>query len=82
MNKKRAKFVELAEKRVNRALKDLRLISNLANRSNYEYTDADVRKIIKVLQAEVNAVKARFVDNGSGAGSAFTLRDTRETEGD
>ena len=29
---KNSKFVELANKRVNRAIKDLRLISNLANK--------------------------------------------------
>ena len=40
---KRAKFVELAENRVNRAIKDLRLIGNLSNRSAYEFADEDIR---------------------------------------
>ena len=43
---KRAKFVELANKRVTRALKDLELIANLSKRRNYEYDDEQVRKII------------------------------------
>ena len=37
MKKSRGKFVELAEKRVNKSIKDLRLIGNLANKTNYDY---------------------------------------------
>ena len=41
------KFKELAEKRVNRAIKDLQLIGNLANKSNYSYTEADAKKSLR-----------------------------------
>ena len=34
---KRDKFLELANKRVSRAIKDIKLVGNLANRKNYEY---------------------------------------------
>ena len=51
-SKSRAKFVELAEKRVVRTIRDMRLIGNLSNRSNYSYTDDDVRKIMKALRTE------------------------------
>lgn len=57
---KREKFVELAEKRVNRAIKDIRLISNLANKNNYMYTEQDVAKIISVLEQELKSLKTRF----------------------
>lgn len=57
---KRKKFEELAEKRVNRAIKDLRLIGNLSSRNNYSYDSGDVAKIIKALDDEVKALKARF----------------------
>ena len=40
----RKKFVELAEKRVTRALKDIKLIGNLSNKSNYSYTKSDSDK--------------------------------------
>ncbi len=42
---KRQKFVELAEARVNRAIKDIRLIGNLSNRSAYDFSEDDVRKM-------------------------------------
>ncbi len=57
---KRAKFLELANKRVNRAIKDLALIANLANRKNYEYTEEEAKKVIRALQAEVDHVKHNF----------------------
>ena len=69
----RAKFVELAEKRVRRAIKDIRLIGNLSNRTNYEYTDNDAKKIIKVLQSEIVELKARFERKGDSDEIDFKL---------
>ena len=48
--KDRKKFVELAENRVSRAIKDIKLIGNLSNKSNYSYTGEDVRKIHSALK--------------------------------
>lgn len=63
---KRERFVALTNKRVNRTIKDLRLIGNLSNRSAYVYTDEDVRKIIRALQRELDALKGRFAGGESG----------------
>lgn len=57
---KSAKFVELANKRVNRAINDVKLICNLANRQNYEFNDEQARKIVKALQQAVDQVKQSF----------------------
>lgn len=56
----RQKFVQLAQARVNRALKDIQLIGNLSNRSNYDFTDDDVDKIFKALSQEITACRKRF----------------------
>ncbi len=56
----REKFVSLAKKRVSRALKDIQLIGNLSNRSNYDYTEEDVAKIMKALSDEVSACRKKF----------------------
>ncbi|MCI0653049.1 MAG: hypothetical protein L0Y39_01030 [Methylococcaceae bacterium] len=71
--KSRTKFVELAEKRVTRAIKDIRLIANLANRSNYSYTPEDAKKIIKTLRDEVDGLKARFDASGGDSSPLFKL---------
>jgi predicted membrane protein len=70
---KRDRFVRLAVKRVNRAIKDLRLIGNLSNRSVYEYTDEDARKIIKALQKELDTIRARFSSTGEASENEFSL---------
>lgn len=57
---KRQKFQELAEKRVNKAIKDLRLVGNLSNRNNYSFDEGDIRKIVKALEDEMRALKGRF----------------------
>lgn len=70
---RRAKFVELANNRVNKAIKTIRLIGNLSNRSAYEYAADDVRKIVKVLEKEVEQVKARFATPGLAGETEFSI---------
>lgn len=60
MRDKRGKFVEIAEKRVGRLLKDIRLIGNLSNRSNYSYEADDVAKIFSAIESEIKASRKRF----------------------
>ena len=70
----RQKFVQLAEARVNKALKDIQLIGNLSNRSNYDYTDEDVERIFKALAQEISACKKRFeLSKRKNAGAGFRL---------
>ena len=60
---KSAKFIELAEKRVNRALNDLKLIRNLSNINYYEYSEEQSKKIIRALQQEFDLLKKSFQDH-------------------
>ena len=73
MTSKRDKFVQLAEKRVNNALNNLRLIGNLANRASYEYGQQDIDKIFRALNKGISEARSRFSSNGEGSGSAFRL---------
>src|SRR6516164_11470509 len=56
----RKKFITLANKRVSKALQTIQLIGNLSNRSNYDYTQDDVTKIMKALTDEVSACRKKF----------------------
>lgn len=69
----RDKFVRLATKRVNNALKAIQLIGNLSNRGNYEYAERDVEKIFSALTAEVKSCRERFSTFGSKSKTGFTL---------
>ena len=71
---KSEKFKELANKRVNKAIKDLRLISNLANTRNYAYTEEQARQIVKVLQREVEGVKLSFSHETKNSDPDFYLK--------
>jgi hypothetical protein len=70
---KRAKFIELANNRVNRTIKDLRLIGNLSNRASYEYTEEDARKILRALQRELEDLKLRFRGEDQNDDTLFSL---------
>ena len=59
-DRSRDKFVVLAERRVEKAIKALRLVGNLSNRTNYKYEDNDAEKIVKTLSKELADLKARF----------------------
>ena len=73
MRDKRAKFIQLANNRVNRAINDLRLIGNLSNRAAYEYDEDDIKKIVRALQRELDSVRSRFADNGTGGEASLSL---------
>lgn len=70
---KREKFVRLANARVNRAVKELRLVGNLSNRATYAYTDEDARKILKALQREIDTLKTRFSGTSGSGDAEFSL---------
>ena len=73
MDIKKEKFVRLAEARVSRAIKSIQVIGNLGNRSNYDYTDDDVRAIIGALQAEINQLKGKFKPGRESRQAEFRL---------
>ena len=73
MRDKRAKFVELANKRVTKCVKDLKLVGNLANKANYDFSEEDAKKIVRALQREVDSIRARFSEKGSSSGLEFSL---------
>ena len=50
-NDKRENFVRLAEGRTQLALDAIRKIGNLSNSRAYDYTDADVKAIIKAAKS-------------------------------
>jgi hypothetical protein len=59
----RESFVRLAEARTNRVLKDLDLLGNLSNRSNYSYSEEDMKKIFKVIAKRLAEAQDRFRNN-------------------
>ena len=73
VSQRRLKFAELATKRVHKATQAIRVIGNLSNKSNYEYTDQDVRLMIRELNAAVADVKRRFSNDNSVDSDNFRI---------
>lgn len=71
---KRDKFVELAESRTVKAIKAIRVIGKLGNKSAYDYSETDVKKIASALGREIEALKARMLQSGSKEFINFTLK--------
>ncbi len=69
----REKFIRLANKRVNSAIKAIELIGNLSNRSNYDYTQDDAEKIFLALNKELKACRERFANASAKRDTKFSI---------
>ena len=60
MENKRERFVRVAEARTNKIIDMIRLLGNCSNKSNYDYSPADVQKIFSVIDKELKNAKLKF----------------------
>jgi len=54
------KFKRLAIQRTNAVLEKLRLLGNLSNRANYDYSDEEISKIFNAIDSQLRSLRARF----------------------
>jgi len=59
------RFKRVATRRTLKVLEALRILGNCSNRSEYEYTEEDVRKIFSAIEKQLADVKARFKTQGN-----------------
>lgn len=69
----RERFVSLANSRVTAAIHQIRLIGNLSNKKNYEYSSDDATKILRALQRELDELKSKFKGEEKNGTSTFSL---------
>ena len=60
MSKSRDNFVRLAESRTNKILKDIDLLSNLSNKTNYSYSSEDFQKIFSAINKSLKECEKKF----------------------
>ena len=58
--KKSSHFIRLAEQRTARILNNLRLLSQLSNRRNYEYNEKQISKIFREIRRAVRNAESSF----------------------
>ena len=66
--------MRLAEKRVNKVAKQLLLIGNLSNKTNYAYSAEEVDRIFMYIEECVTVARNRFQANTSGTETVFKLK--------
>lgn len=54
------RFKRIATYRTNMVLDKLRLLGNLSNKTNYEYTDEELNKVFDVVERQLRTIKAKF----------------------
>jgi hypothetical protein len=57
---KRKRFEKIAGNRVQFILDKLDLLGNCSNRSNYEYSDEDVKKMFSTIKSRLNQIEVLF----------------------
>ncbi|MBE6154862.1 MAG: hypothetical protein E7163_04755 [Firmicutes bacterium] len=72
MNEKEERFIRIAEKRTNKILEQIRLLSNCSNKNNYSYDDQQVDKIFKAIEKELDLAKKKYIMNKDK--NKFSLR--------
>jgi len=63
---KHDRFKRLSEARINKTLKNIGLLENLANTNNYHYTREDYERIIASLRDAVDDLEAAFKKREKG----------------
>ena len=71
---KSEKFERIAQRRVTEAVSKIRLIGNLSEKKNYEYTDEHVRQIFDALESEVRSCKGKFRSGDSSVPPSFSFK--------
>lgn len=54
---KSQRFKRVAEARTNKIIESIRLLGNCSNRSNYSYSEEDVKKIFSAIESELKVAK-------------------------
>ena len=57
---KHEKFKRLATKRTNSIINGLRILGNLSNKANYDYSEEEIRKVFSTVESQLKITKAKF----------------------
>lgn len=57
---RKEKFKRLATARTKSILNAIRLLGNLSNKANYDYSDEDLNKVFRAVDEQLRVVKTKF----------------------
>ncbi|MGR3303099.1 MAG: hypothetical protein ACUZ8I_11420 [Candidatus Scalindua sp.] len=59
---RRERFEDVASKRAQNILDSLDILGNCANKRNYEFYDADIKYMFRLIEGQVKNIKEKFYD--------------------
>jgi hypothetical protein len=68
---RKERFKDVAGRRVQKVLDDLDSLSKCANKGTYEYTDEEVRKMIRAINEKVALLKMSFSASSKSGKQTF-----------
>ena len=72
---KSERFVRIAEARTNKIIDMIQLLGNCSNRTTYDYTKEDIKKIFGAIELELKLAKSKFdIGDSESKEKKFTLR--------
>jgi hypothetical protein len=70
-NLKRARFVNVAGRRVQKVLDGLDSLSKCANRNNYDFDEEDISKMIKAIKEKIRLLESSYTSNTKTTKNTF-----------
>lgn len=71
MSEKRKRFKTVASRRVQRVLDSMDNLSKCSNKRNYDYTDEETKKMLRVINDKFTLLKAAYSANTSTGKQTF-----------
>lgn len=69
------RFRRLAERRMNDLIEKFRLVGNLADKRNYNYTDEQAKQIIRAAEVQMKELRLRFQSEEAEKAKNFRFDD-------
>jgi len=70
---KEDRFKNVAAKRVQKVLDSMDSLSKCSNRNNYEYSDEDVSKFLKVIKEQMKSLEISFTEKSKNKTKTFSF---------
>jgi len=68
---KQERFKNVAARRVQKVLESLDSLSKCANKNNYDYTDADISKMVRAIKEQVRTLELSFSEKHKSKTKTF-----------
>lgn len=78
METKNERFKRLAESRANVIIQKIRLIGNLSNRRNYDYSKKEVDELFRAIESELKKTKKLFEIEMEKKETSFKFSDRKD----